>query len=208
MNGLNNIENFEKPKHIKKIQFLIHPGFISDPNLEDVTASQRDAGFMRPAEELMDKYIEEAKTLGEDELVFAFLDSSNGQIKSHIQNDELYICKINELRDILGRRFIVLSGVDYHDFFDSPQEIFDDARRIAKARGYEFDTDTITEAYGECMNVCVEAGAIAFNRAGGFKEPTKIKIKLTNEPEADPREIRRIQNRIGLDGADKIDYEE
>ncbi len=203
----NNIENMERPKHINKIQFLIHPGFISDPNLEDVTASQRDAGFMRPAEELLDKYIEEAKILGENEIIFAFLDSDKGQIKSHIQNEELYIQKLNKLRDILGRRFIVLLGVDYHDFFDRPNEIFENAKRIAQARGYEFDSDTITEAYGECMNVCVEAGAIAFNKAGGFTTPTKININLTNEPTADPAEIRRIQNRVGLDGADRITYE-
>ena len=159
--------------NVKKLHFLIHPGFLS----YEVPKSEDVPGVKDPYKErmveyigLLDKYVTEAKKLPEDEIMFAFVHTDSKQFKEDMKTSQLYAEKMRELRSVLGRRLIVLSGDNDVVFDDS---VMERAKEIANKRGFYFDNKVLSEAYGEMLSVCVERGADRLNENAGFENKTK-----------------------------------
>lgn len=178
----------QQPVNIHKIHFLIHPGFLS----YEVPKMDGDVGSVNPYalrmdeyNGLLDKYLTEAKTLKDDELMMAFAHTTRKQMVKDAKNEELYMVTLRELKNILGKRLIVLSGN-----FDVVNEdgVFDVAKKIAHERGYYFDNTVITEAYGEMLSICVERGADRMNRNAELQNKTLIRPSLTDTPVYTPLE--------------------
>ncbi len=146
------IENREK-KHISKIHFLIHPGFVneagrqSSPKKDDI-----EAGLA-----LLNRYVERAKTLPEDEIMVAF-PYFESQLKDHIQEQHPYDVTLRELRNILGKRLIVLTN-DVHVTPESASDAIEKIGKICESRNYFFDKNVLTDAYGEMLAACVYTGS-------------------------------------------------
>lgn len=168
------VERKEKKK-ISKIHFLIHPGFAE--------ASRK----------LFDVYIEKTKTLGEDELMFAFPYSKTfstpehrdsktrvGALKEDIERGKGYVEVIRKIKEILGDRLIVITDRMEITSPDTAQDSWDRAKRIAEARGYYFDSDVESEAYGEFCDVCVSYGAASLNIVGKLNKTTVVKPEFTD----------------------------
>ncbi len=171
-----------KRKKIKKIHFLVHPGFLSYevPKMADKNPA-RNPYILRMDEYkmLLDKYIQEASRLGDDELMIAFAHTTLEQMAKDLKGGELYVEKLRELKKILGRRLIVLSG---NNDVVNDDGVFEVAKEIAKQRGFYFDDDTLSEAYGEMLSICVERGADRLNRNAQFKEKTLVRPELADIP--------------------------
>ncbi len=174
--------NLQSKPNIQKIHFLIHPGFLSrevplmpenDPTRNPYKAR------MAEYETLLDKYLEKAKKLNPNELMFAFAHTEQPQLIEDAKEGKRYISVLRELKNILGRRLVVLSG--NHDVvFDD--NVFNTAKEIAEARGFYFDKDVFTEAYGEMLNICVERGTERLNTNGELNKKTLIRTDLTDTP--------------------------
>ena len=171
----------KEPVKISKIHFLIHPGFLSDE-----VESDRDAGttqeVIQAEESLPNKYVEQSRTLHDDEVMIAFTHSSKRKLRRDLRQEKIYAEKLRELKEILGDRLIVLSE-DFDlfiDRIDQRQDIFETIEQIASARGFRFDENVLTEAYGETLGMCVEEGAQALNVRANFNEKTLIRPELSN----------------------------
>ncbi len=175
------IENKEKKK-ISKIHFLIHPGWLYQGGVRYLETIN-----------LLNSYLEKARSLGGDELMFAVLHESRESMKQDAKSEGFYMQTIRKLRDILGDRLIVVSDPDFNILtrlgilarLSSPRKIDvrkerDKIKRIIEARGYQFDKDVLSEAYGELMNQCVATGARNLNVTLGLKKKTIIKTGLTD----------------------------
>lgn len=182
-----NLENRERMK-ISKLHFLVHPGFLSDPNtLEKPTTWQKliaeghdyDSimAELRKWEETLQIYVEQAKKLKEDELMFVFTHTTSEQLKEDLEEKKAYAVTLKAMKKILDKRLVVVSG-DFDIFNEA--EALDVAKEVAAARGYVLDEDVFTEAYGEILEQCVTEGAAAMNRKGGFRNKTVVRQKLTD----------------------------
>ena len=123
---------------------------------------------------VLEKYVRHAKTLGKDELMFAFTDTGKEQYRSHIERP--YMKALQEIKKILGKRLIVLGTGGR-----SPrQDLAINLKKIARARGFEFDKHVPSEAYGEILDACVSALANDLNIALNLRKKTKIIAALSS----------------------------
>lgn len=170
----------QAPRKIRKIHFLIHPGFLT------ALMGQEKA-------HLINKYEQNLEMLSDDELVVIILHPDRDRLKSHFTGDDKEerpeynreretMLRMREIIHRFGPRAITLSGsttVDASGLFKADHAIHE-IRRIANARGFTFDTDTITEAYGELLGACLDRGAENLNKTGGFTTPTVLNSLLTD----------------------------
>lgn len=175
--GENIPEQKEGFKLLKKIHFLIHPGFL-------ITARAIEASeFSRAAETIFLKYAQRTSETKQNpnEMVFAFAYSQIKSLKNDIKSGEPYTVFLNISKKYLGSKLVILQ--DNPSLLNSivepgphMNEIASTLRRIANARGYDFDNNTFSEAYGELLFDCVDKGAGNLNTA----------LKLKNKTEIDP----------------------
>ncbi|HAI74569.1 MAG TPA: hypothetical protein DCS28_00850 [Candidatus Moranbacteria bacterium] len=167
------IENKEmKEKKVVKIHFLIHPGYLSDVKFHGYITSNEE---LENYNLLMDKYIEQAKKIGENELMVIFSHTEKDDFKKDLFT-KLYTKKIKEIKDILGNRSIVI----FMDGYELDEKDIENIKKIASARGYKFNENVLTEAYGEMLTNCVVNWAVGLNKAGKFINKTTIRSKLTD----------------------------
>lgn len=165
--------NNEKiPQKINKIYFLVHPGFLSDERTK-ITEDDETSIY----HELLDKYINEAKNLKDDEIMIALTHTLKNNYKSDIEFDMQYITNLQKLKNILGKRLIVLSS-DF-DFFNDNEAMLA-IKNLARQRGYTFGENVLSEAYGETLGACVDRIAQNLNETGNFVNKTKIRPELTD----------------------------
>ena len=170
-------------KQIKKIDFLIHPGFIYE-NLYP-----RDKKDEQGLLDLFHAYLIRAQEIPDDEVICAIAPKVQTEIEQDRQtrNDDYYYNKLLEdLQSILGDRLIVFSddhglalvSTGYEDTHAAPK-FLEELKQVLNNRGMDFDRNTLTEAYGEYMFNCVQTVAERINEAGRFTAPTIIRAKLT-----------------------------
>lgn len=191
------IENKEKKK-ISKIHFLIHPGYLSDEKYES------------KYNQLLERYIEKAKDLKDDELMFAFPATNLiGELKNDIKENKLYMRTLKTLKDVLGDRLIVLAE-GFNFVYDIDENVggpaFEKMKRITEARGFTFDRDVFSEAYGEMLPYCVVDGAKNLSRAGKLRRKTVVKTELT-DASVDEFLAREDKLRSAKSYKDKLDIE-
>jgi len=165
---------------IRKVNFLIHPGFIGDMRF-----FKREEGDERlgAARTMFAKYKARAESLGPDEVLVAFSHHCKSELRALLRSEDAYSRLMTddwkELRDILGKRLVVMS-------FD--QDIFDDesekpnnpkntvclVKRIMLARGLHIHDKAQVFAFGETFGTCVADAAMALNLAGQFRKNTHI----------------------------------
>lgn len=150
-------------KKIEKIHFLIHPGYVKNPNYSIPLSS---------------KYINKAENLRENEIMIAFAPTT--KFKRDIKKEESYTKTLKKLKEILGDRLIIFTGYSFVDDENSAKVFLENAVKIAKARGYYFDSNVESEAYGELLRDCVVRGADTLNRAGKFEQKTIVKTDITD----------------------------
>jgi len=209
-------------QEVSKVHFLIHPGFITDPDSEHLASAQLDqqhhdwetpitrdelrAKYIQEVKldddwkrrkdeqeknwlELLDKYLEKARTLTHDQLMFIFLHGRQEDFEIDKELGKKYPGKIEALTTILRKRVIVISGdwgifdddCDmYDDLLPGVEETAEEMRRLAQANGFTYSSDVPSEAFGEIIQACVRCGANALNRANGFSKKTRIQTKLTD----------------------------
>lgn len=167
----------EKEKvRISKICFLIHPGYSTDPrNWKHYSQESRSEGIKKYAF-LSEKYLEQARNFHDDELMFAFAHKKSADIKLDAKNEFDYVSLLRDLRRILGRRLIILS--DEIDVLNNA-DAFKIAKHIANCRGFDFDRQVFSEAFGETLVHCVSRGADKLNKGGRLDKKTDINSELT-----------------------------
>jgi len=204
-----NMERKENPIKISKIHFLVHPGFSSDYRTDDALSSAKDV----PEEnnKLLNRYIGQAENLKEkeDEIMVALTHASKSELKKDSKENFLYFKKLEEIRDILGRRLIVLS--DNFDIFEGEETMLA-VKKLAKARGYVFDENVLSEAYGEALGACVDEAAQNLNLTGNLKHKTKIRPELSDTNVSGghivPSKGFEIYKQQTLKANDRIEFDE
>lgn len=173
---------------VDKLHFLIHPGFDSDPdvgtpNLDEQEWMKEKGELETKFDPLISSYLERAKNLSRNDIIAAFVHTTKGELKEDFRASKSYAAMLHTMRSALGRRLVVLTN-DENIFFEMEEEASGHAmrliREICARRGYEFTEETSTVAYGEELDCCVVNGAIALNKAGGFKTNTLIETALTD----------------------------
>ncbi|MEW6036376.1 MAG: hypothetical protein AB1529_07220 [Candidatus Micrarchaeota archaeon] len=158
-----------RPLRVRSIHILVHPGFSSDP------AFYSEPDLVRNSRRLFDRYHEKAGGMGHDELMVALTHSNRQFFRDDAKGGFGYADWLKELRDVLGKRLIVLC--------DETAESPDAARmalRIARARGFSVSRWVRTVAYGEMLGECVERAAEAFNRSAMLHRKTEIDVGSTD----------------------------
>jgi ADP-dependent phosphofructokinase/glucokinase len=193
-------EETEKTLPVTRIHFLIHPGFTTDP---EEFPEPEDKIILERGEELLKKYLESARNMKEDELMFTFTHTSLSKLKSDIQRNKHYARNLQRLKSILGNRLVVISTK--FDIFNTPEAI-DKAMMIAKSRGFNIDQGVESVAYGETDGVCVPDAAENFNRATKLRKRTKILLHLTNAIFQNPAIRKRILENQSIHG-ERVQFE-
>src|SRR4030042_4908653 len=97
-------------KNIKKIYFLVHPGFLSDArSWKGYSEKNRDESIKK-YRNVPVSYTETAREMGDDEAMIAFAHREMGGLKEDFYSEEVYIKTLKELKNILGNRFFVISS--------------------------------------------------------------------------------------------------
>jgi len=159
------------PTIINKLNFLIHPGYCSAPDLEDDGLRDLKAGEL-----ILPCYTKFAKGLGSDELMLLYTHASMPELRVAIDQRMKYALTICELRKILGRRLFVMceNGID----LDLNE---DHVNNMIQARGFHFDPETVESiGAGETLGVCVEDWSHNLNHKLGLRKKTRINTAITN----------------------------
>lgn len=185
--GLDSIER----KRISKLHILVHPGFIMEEDLREDQPYEEDT---EAGTKLLIDYEEKAKTLGQDEVMVIIAPSRISLLKKHKKLDKPYVQTIEKIKSILGDRVIVL--MDRLDFFQE-EEVRDKLKRVLTARGYYFDENVLSEAYGETLGCCVDDAAESFNRGEKLNNKTIVKIDLTDGKGSNPEKQAEQAKKFG-----------
>jgi len=189
------------PEKIHTMHFLVHPGYLQD---------------VKKYEGQLAKYEEAAKKIGDGELFVIIPHIRRDMIRRGVFDQEKKITEsIKRIRDTLGKRAIVLTEQRWPTTIPDPNGLIGVVRRLAHARGFSFDDQTLTKAYGEIIDACVAQTAENINMAGKFTKPTRIIPSLTDYDPATDRgysdnNLLGIKKTIDLErgGKGKIDISE
>lgn len=169
----------ERP--ISRIHILIHPGFITDPRVNE-------DGYESKFEGVFKGYLNEARAMTPTEVMIAFCHAYRSELKIDLKAGNSYAVALRELKGLLKERLVVIAN-QQNDWISSPY-----LGRLALAslsrRGFVFNRDIETVAYGETDGACVPAGAIMFNSAARLRQPTRIIQRLTDS-QFYPKSVRR-----------------
>jgi hypothetical protein len=163
-------ENKTELTKVSKIHFLIHPGFMlrEANSVDDATL---------PA---LNKLNEENLFLTKvkpDELVIAITHAEKGEIKESLhEGNKFYLINLKRWKKQLGRRLIVLSNNFQENVLVYPN-LVETLKRLVNARGFDFDSNVVTDAVGELEGVCLPTIAGNLNTALDLTNPTQITIR-------------------------------
>jgi len=161
---------------VKKLHFLIHPGYMSDPAqdfIEDM--DQSDERYMQWTP-LLNSYVDKARELPEDDIMLVMLHASFKSLLDDFKQDKEYTKTLKNLKKVLGRRMIALSD----DFPIENEDSFYFAEEIANTRGFNIPRSVYSEAYGEQLEHCVPEGAQMANKSLRLVKKTVLKPELTD----------------------------
>ncbi|MBI2463720.1 hypothetical protein HYV57_02080 [Candidatus Peregrinibacteria bacterium] len=164
------------PEHIDKINFLIHPGFLSSLRPEDLDDPD-DTSDIEKGIALLPIYTEKAQEIMNrtKELLIIFLHSHKNELKNAVKESCPYILEIQKIRKLLGRRLIVIANDG-----NGPNVDVTGLKKIITARGYAFDKDVESESGGETIGLCVEDWSEDLNEKLGLTQKTRINTRFTN----------------------------
>lgn len=108
------------------------------------------------------------------------------------------------MKTVLGKRMVLVTNK--FDVFDSP-EAFQKVLSIIKGRGYDFDNDVDTVAYGETFGLCVPDGAENLNKNAGFAKKTVIIPELTDFAKYSPKAAATTRARIEKEKSETVSVE-
>jgi hypothetical protein len=167
-------------KEVKKLHFLIHPGYKSDPAedyREDLSESDERYTQWNP---LLNSYVDKARELPTDEIMIVMLHANFKNLLNDFKHGKEYTGTLRSLKKVLGRRMIALSD----DYPIEEEESFYTAKDIANTRGFYIPRNVYSEAYGEQLEHCVPEGAQMANKSFRLHHKTIIKPDLTDYPES------------------------
>lgn len=173
------IENLTK---ITKIHLLVHPGFISCRDVDRGESFMEESLEERlESKKLPGKYLRYAEQMGETEVMVVSLPFSfdphdaefDYMFDEKKKNNKVLI---NHLREILKDRLTLLRNRFRGDM--EPERFFLRLKQVLARKGFYFDEDVETEAYGEVLQNCVDGQARFFNEEGSLRSPTRINVGL------------------------------
>lgn len=183
---------------VKRLHFLIHPGFLRDPASDDldVRKSETDERYTQ-WNSLLNSYIGKARELPKDEVMIVMLHAGFDDLFRDFKQKKEYTQTLSSLKSILGKRMIALSN----DHYIEDQESYRYAQAIAENRGFHFLRDVYSEAYGESLGACVEDAAQAANQSLGLTHKTILRPELTDNPN-----ITTHEKQSTLDLYDRVQF--
>lgn len=163
------------PQQVEKINFLIHPGFLSSLDEDDVEFD--DFSVIDDGINLLPIYEEKAQKISvqDNEILIIFTHSTREELKNAIGEKCAYIQAINKIRKLLGRRLIVLAN-DHN----GADVAVNGLKKIITARGFRFDSDVDSESGGETIGLCVEDWSQDLNEKLDLRKKTRINTAYTN----------------------------
>lgn len=174
-------EKHEEKTRVSKAHFLVHPGFVSTKQ------KFKESTTPEAIELLHQKYLAKARSLKDDEIMFAFVHALRKKDQKSADNLESYRALIKELKGILKSRLIVLSdnpnkayGLDSRVLPIGASNGMPIMKKLLDSRGFYTDEDTLSEVYGELIAFCTTLIGSNLNTEFGFKHPTPIKTHLTD----------------------------
>lgn len=189
--GIN--ENREN-KTLRKIYFLVHPGFLSDArNWKNYSEKNRNESSKK-YRNIPDLYTETAKAMGDGEVMIAFAHRETGGLKEDFHSEEIYIKTLKELKNILGDRFIVISNkIDV----TSDPEIFGAVERLLNSRGFICSKNVCSEILGESLITCASKAGKNLRNSGKLRRKPIIRTKKTEGvvENYSPATIRHLQKK-------------
>ena len=175
--------NLEKKTEINNLHFLVHPGFIHRFH------HGLDRGSFSGEEgvALLDKYVEQAKALGGQEVMILFTPTSPWMFSQDVRktsNPDKYALAIREIKKNLGDRLIVIADqgdIMINDDSSDRERVWSRIKKILEKRGFILSNQLTAEAYGEYWNHCVSAIAANMHLASGMADenPVAVRTKLT-----------------------------
>lgn len=188
----------------QNLHFLIHPDF----SLQDENQSDHSSDAKKEHHNL---HVENVRSLADDEIVAIFLDVTKARLLKKTKESAAILSLLRDMRLALGKRLVVLSG-DWKIFEEHGHEklalTMDILKKLFKQRGYEFDVNTPTTAYGESLLSCVVDGANALNGAGLFRQETMIIPSLTDYRDWNAQDLAvKIRKLLNEDRHDCIKFQ-
>lgn len=194
----------EKPIEVSKLHFLIHPGFLADPDTDLMGAPVPESSQV-----LLDRYLEHAKGIPDDELVLVFLHATLSDLIRDFRNRKNYTQKISQMKKVLGKRMLTFSA-DFDVFGETEaDDQADEIKQLAEKRGFRFNENVSSEAYGETLGVCVEEGASNLNKVLKLVRRTLIRPEFTDAAASvkfSSEDIKKHKERLKASIKDVFDY--
>lgn len=164
------------PISLKKIHFLVHPGYLGDA---DDTHEEPD--LVQIGKNMRQIYINAARSMASDECLVLFTHGNKKKLKEDVHSQKEYTQTLHELRAILNKRLIVFS-----DNTNPDDPIFkDQLDKILQARGYEYQQNCPSEAFGEWFDACVANYASRINTTLGLNKKSQI---IASKSAVDPKD--------------------
>lgn len=200
-----NIPEVRETVEVSKLHFLIHPGFLADSAQYD----PGEVGWKEKGLPLLDIYIDHAQKIPDNELVLVFLHPSLSELRRDFKAHKPYTERVRQLKKILGKRMLAFSGgFDvFGELGDNPDDQVEEIRQLAEKRGFVFNQNVSSEAYGETLGVCVEDGANNLNKILKLMKKTIIKPELTDAAASLSEEDLLKHKQKIVDVFDYIDFE-
>lgn len=194
----------KNPIEVSKLHFLIHPGFLADPDTDLTGAPVPEFSQL-----LLERYLQHAKGIPDDELVLVFLHTAPSDLIRDFRNRKNYTEKIRQIKRVLGKRMLTFSA-DF-DVFGETETTgqADEIKQMAERRGFRFNENVPSEAYGETLGVCVEEGASNLNKVLKLVKKTLIRPDLTDaaaSQEFSPEDIKKHKGTMRSRMGEVFDY--
>lgn len=191
------------PIEVKKLHFLIHPGYSIDPNVSNSVRDYDEPIYVdndKRFEEdkyIFERYLDRATQLSDDELMIVFLHRSFPNFLLDFRENKEYTKQLSKLKEILGKRMIVTTHESHEESLNQR------LKKIAHYRGFNLSESVSSEAIGEFVDACVPVVAQDANIAFGLTNKTMINPTYSSEFEDPPSEknLRRLE-----DDYDRIHY--
>lgn len=196
-------------KKINKIDFIIHPGFLLTKEARE--DFENNSEITDEYKKLFSSYIEEAKKTTEDQLCFVFIPETRTNLKEFGKTKDYYYELLRELKSILGERGVFITDNDKDSTFignnlSGAKEQLNKLLAIVKARGYIFDEQALTRAYGEQVGMCVEDAAKKLNKLMGLKKSTLVEVRLTDVGLSVSESKESVKEIVDSNSSNLIDY--
>lgn len=167
---------------ISKIHFLVHPGYLL--NTQTLLVTEKSDDFDEKYFQLLSSYRKKAQNLPKNEIMIVVSHMPQSSFRSGKESGEGFMAILEDIKNILGRRCIVISQdtvpCDFRGEFKITDEGMESLEKIILQRGFDFNRNVLTEAYGETFSFCVHSVANSINKKAGFGPRTEINTSLTD----------------------------